>query len=596
VRLPKAFIPYPCAMPRWMPYLLTALIAGAAGAVHLGVGSLDALPDAVAVGAVIAAAAAVAALWGLSGALVAGALATALVSGVPATRVGFDLLASDAGAAVRTLAGGALPVFVGTVVSLRRQVRTHRDAAGRAQFDPLTGLLNRVALEARLSEWITHGRDTGRPAMFAVLFVDLDRFKVINDTYGHDVGDRLLVAIARLLREHVREDDLVARLGGDEFVVAMPGLRDRHTAGAIASKLVSLLAAPIEAAGKSLTVSASIGIAVYPTDGEDVASLITSADAAMYAVKSGGKNSFVFSDLRLRDRQARRLEIEQRLRLAVADHRLQVAYQPQVDLTTGKVVAFEALLRWDDDVLGKVSPAEFVPIAEEAGLIVPIGLWLLREACFQARSWDEDGRTAIGLAVNVSTLQFRQADFVEQVDAALRDSALPSERLEVEVTESVLIDQFDVAVQALRRLHRLGVRTALDDFGTGYSSLAYLQRLPINALKIDRSFVSCLALTSTGRAGSAVPIVDAIAAMGRTLGKTVVAEGVETAAQARYLQRIGVDHAQGYHFGKAVSSTEAHRLVQQQRSKELADARAERRAARAGGSGETVERIELLFD
>ena len=595
--VPKAKRLYAVAMPRWSPYLLTVVIAAVAGAVHLGLGPLAALPDAVTVVAVIAAAAGVAAVWGLAGALLAGAIAVALVSGVPATRTGFELLASDAAIAVRTLAGAVLPLFVGTIVTLQRQVRTHRDAAGRAQFDPLTGLLNRVALEARLAEWIAHGRASGRATMFAVLFVDLDRFKVINDTYGHDVGDRLLTAIARLLREHVRGDDLVARLGGDEFVVAMPGLRDRHAAGAIASKLVALLSAPIDAGGKSLHVSASIGIAVYPHDGEDVATLLTSADSAMYAVKAKGKNSFVFSDLRLRDRQARRLEIEQRLRLAVADHALQVAYQPQVDLTTGKVVAFEALLRWQDPVLGKVSPGEFVPIAEEAGLIVPIGLWLLREACHQARTWDEDGASPIGLAVNVSTLQFRQADFVEQVESALRDSRLPPERLEIEVTESVLIDQFDVAVQALRRLNRLDVRTALDDFGTGYSSLAYLQRLPIHALKIDRSFVSCLALTSTGRAGTAVPIVDAISAMGRTLGKTVVAEGVETAAQARYLQRIGVHNAQGFYFGKAVSSDDALRLVQRQRATEIREARAAERHGRSvQPGGRRVEQIELLLD
>ena len=584
-------------MPRWSPYLLTVVIAAVAGAVHLGLGPLEALPHGLTVVAVIAAAAGIAAVWGLAGALLAGAIAMALVSGVPATRAGLDLLAADAAIAVRTLAGAVLPLFVGVIVTLRRQVRTHRDAAGRAQFDPLTGLLNRVALEARLAEWIAHGRESGRQSMFAVLFVDLDRFKVINDTYGHDVGDRLLTAIARLLREHVRGDDLVARLGGDEFVVAMPGLRDRHAAGAIASTLVNLLAAPIDAGGKTLSVSASIGIAVYPHDGEDVATLITSADSAMYAVKAKGKNSFVFSDLRLRDRQARRLEIEQRLRLAVADHAQQVAYQPQIDLASGKVVAFEALLRWDDPVLGKVSPGEFVPIAEEAGLIVPIGLWLLREACFQARTWDEDGASPIGLAVNVSTLQFRQADFVDQVESALRDSRLPPERLEIEVTESVLIDQFDVAVQALRRLHRLDVRTALDDFGTGYSSLAYLQRLPIHALKIDRSFVSCLALTSTGRAGTAVPIVDAITAMGRTLGKTVVAEGVETAAQARYLQRIGVHSALGFYFGKAVSSTEALRIVQRQRAIEIREARAAEHTERAPEPSQgSVEPIELLFD
>ncbi len=589
-------------MARLLPWSTTLGLALLAAATQWRAGTAGALPEEAAAAIVIAAACAVGLVWGIRGAILAGALAAALVSGVPATRDGFEALVADAYMLMSTVASFALPLFVGTVVTLRRQVDLHRDAAGRAQYDVLTGLLNRVALEARLATWIARSREAGQGAMFAVLFIDLDRFKVVNDTYGHDVGDRLLCAIARLVREHVREGDLVARLGGDEFVVALPSLRDRHAAAAIAAKLVTLLSAPFDLAGRSVSVSASIGIAVYPSDGEDVSSLLSSADTAMYAVKAHGKNSYVFSDLRLRDQQARRLELERRLRVAVAAHRLQVAYQPQVDLVSRRVVGFEALLRWEDEELGKVSPAEFVPIAEEAGLIVPIGLWLLREACFQARVWGSMDGKGVSVAVNISTLQFRQADFVEQIESALSDSRLAPERLEIEVTESVLIDQFEVAVHALRRLHRMGVGTALDDFGTGYSSLAYLQRLPIASLKIDRSFVSGLSLSAVGHAGSAVPIVDAIAAMGRALGRTVVAEGVETQAQARYLERIGVRRAQGFYFGKAVLAAEASRMVDRQVEADRAAARAAERAStvdRARASATTrhhVVPVELLLD
>ncbi len=584
-------------MPTWSKYLVSVVIAVMAAAVHFGVGPLGTLSHAASVAVVIAAAAGLAGVWGLAGALVVGVIAAALLSGVHAVDVGQALLAVDASVPTAAIAGAALPLFVGTIVTLLRRQRTRRAAADLAQLDPLTGLFNRVALEAHLAAWIARGRETGQSTKFAVLVIDLDRFKVINDMYGHDFGDLVLTAIARLLREHVRGDDLVARLGGDEFVVAMPGLPDRFTAGAVARKFVALLSAPIYAGGKTLAVSASIGIAVYPYDGEDVATLMTGADSAMYTVKSKGKNSFVFSDPKLRERQVRRLEVEQRLRIAVADHRLRVAYQPQIDLSTGKVVAFEALLRWEDSELGTVSPGEFVPIAEEAGLIVPIGIWLIRETCYEARAWDEVGDSQVGIAVNVSSLQFRQKDFVEQVEAALHDSGLAPERLEIEVTEGLLIDQLDVAMQALRQLQRLGVRTALDDFGTGYSSLAYLQRLPIHALKIDRSFISCLALTSAGRAGLEVPLVDAITAMGRTLGKTVVAEGVETAEQARYLQRIGVHHAQGFYFGKPMSSVEALHVVQRQRQTELhAALAAERRAPAALPAGLAVEKVVRLYD
>lgn len=577
---------------RWCATAALVAFAAAAETGLLGPLAHDGLRHA----ALIAAGMGLAALWGVAAAVPVAVLVGALVSGVPLSRHGLGLLVEHTPTALATVAGVVLPLFTGTVTTLRTQIGVHKAAAGRAQFDPLTGLLNRVALEGHLHEWIADARAKGQHGMFAVLFLDLDRFKVVNDTYGHEVGDRLLCAVAQLLRDNVRAGDLVARLGGDEFVIAMPGLRDRWTAGAVAGKLVELLSSPIDVGnGRLIGVSASIGIATHPADGDDVATLLGSADNAMYAVKSGGKNSFVYSNVRLRDQHARRVEIESRLRRAVADHALEVAYQPQFELAGRRLVGFEALLRWEDDALGKVSPGEFVPIAEEAGLIVPIGHWLLREACFQLRSWDAAGGARLGVAVNVSTLQFRQADFVEQVEAALRDSQLAPERLEIEVTESVLIEQFDVAVQALRRLHRIGVRTALDDFGTGYSSLAYLHRLPIHALKIDRSFVSALALSSTGRTSAGVPLVDAITAMGRTLGKTVVAEGVETPEQAVYLKRIGVHRAQGFFLGRPLGPAQALRLIERQRAEdERAALESERRSQRADDTGSG--RVQLLLD
>ena len=498
-------------------------------------------------------------LGGVLAALAAGAFGLVQSIGLGA---GFDAYrtAIVEGALLAPAALLAVGVAAGAWRHLLKQLRVHRAASDRAQFDVLTGLLNRDTFERRLALW-TQDAGTAGPPTFAVLFVDLDRFKFVNDTFGHATGDRLLVAIADVLRKHVRDQDLVARLGGDEFVVALGGVKDAAAAGVVAGKLCKRLATPFDIDGKSLNVSASVGIALFPRDGEDVATLTKSADTAMYAVKTGGKNSFTFTDHGLRDRQARRLDLERQLRFALHDQELEVVYQPQFELASGRLVGFEALMRWDNRELGAVSPSEFIPIAEEAGMIVPLGHWLMREACHQAHQWSAFGVPGLSMAINVSTLQFRQPGFLRQVDEAIRDARVAPEAIELEVTESVLIDEFELAVATLRRLDRMGVRTALDDFGTGYSSLAYLQRLPIRSLKIDRSFVSGLVLGPTGVAGSVVPIVDAITAMGRTLGKTVVAEGVETEAQARYLHRIGVHRAQGYYFAKPMSSAQAERLL-----------------------------------
>ena len=459
-------------------------------------------------------------------------------------------------AAVLALATGGV---AGYLHHTRSKLASYPLVTQRANHDALTGLLNRPSFEARVTKLIEEAKDIG--GALALLFVDLDRFKFVNDTFGHVVGDQLLIAIARVLMGHVREDDLVARQGGDEFVVALAGVRDAESAAAIASKLVQLLGAPFKIEGKLLTVSASIGVSLYPRDGEDVQAIIQSADAAMYAVKTGGKNAYHFSSADQRSRQARRLEIERQLRLALHEQEFEVAYQPQLELATGRLCGFEALMRWHNAELGTVSPSEFIPIAEDAGMIVPIGHWLLREACRQAREWAELAPN-LTMAINVSPLQFRQPDFLDQVETAIRDARVDPGCIELEVTESILIDQFELAVSTLRRLDRMGVRSALDDFGTGYSSLAYLQKLPIRSLKIDRSFVRELVLGPSGVVGDALPIVEAIAAMGVKLGKTVVAEGVETEAQARYLHRIGVGVAQGFHYAKPMNAERATALLQ----------------------------------
>src|SRR5690606_33224765 len=461
--------------------------------------------------------------------------------------------------------------------------------------------------DERLQKAIEQSTEDG--TNLALLFVDLDRFKFVNDTYGHEIGDKLLREVGKVLRQNVRGQDLLGRVGGDEFTVALIGVEEERAAATVARSLVRELSAPYKIDGRDVQVSASIGISLYPRDGANPEALLKSADAAMYRVKEAGKNSFYFSTVKARTHLGRRLELERQLRKALQENELEVVYQPQVSLADNQLMAFEALLRWHSPELGIVSPGEFIPVAEEAGLISPIGHWMLREAALQQREWIRAGLRPVRLAVNVSTMQSHQQSFIDTVKGARSDSGIPAELLEIEVTESVLVRDYELAMRTLRRLERLGVPTALDDFGTGYSSLAYLQKLPIRTLKIDRSFVQGLApkavdqsrniepsafdrtrmsdhgmrsTSSTRRAHSGgawseiaaglgaddpsrqvstFPIVEAICAMAHKLGKQVVAEGIETAYQRDFVRRLGVDLAQGYFFARPMKPLDAEALL-----------------------------------
>ena len=497
-------------------------------------------------------------LWGAWVGLV-GALAVFFANDALATQVLGLEGRTDSNRVFQQLSLLATGGGVGYFRSLHRQLSHHKQASDMAQYDALTGLLNRTAFEQKLTLALEEARE--KTTLLAVLFVDLDRFKAVNDTFGHEIGDELLKAIARTLRANVRQQDLVARLGGDEFTIALTNLRERESAAVIAKKLVEMLNAPFEIDGKMLSISASVGIAIYPRDGEDVESLTQSADNAMYQVKEAGKNAFNFSTMEARNQKTRRVELERALRTALENNELELRYQPQIDLATNRLCGLETLVRWRNKELGLISPQEFIPIAEEAGLIVPIGHWLLRQACFQMKEWIDKGYRPIKVSVNVSSLQFAQSSFLDHVQGALQDSGLDPNLLEIEVTESVLVREPEMALRIFRKLARMGVHVALDDFGTGYSSLSYLQSLPIGTLKIDRSFIRALVSPSQRISNSTTPIVEAICAMALKLGKGIIAEGIETHEQRDYLKKIGCQTGQGFLFSKPARPAEIERLL-----------------------------------
>ncbi len=419
-----------------------------------------------------------------------------------------------------------------------------------AQHDPLTGLPNRLALHMRLAQLLPESRR--HQWRLAIMFIDLDRFKIINDTLGHQIGDELLREVACRLSGVVRETDFVARLGGDEFVIILPGIASPGDAALVASKIISALSMPIEAEGHELHTSPSIGISIFPDDGPDGDSILKNADTAMYHAKSAGRNNYQFFAADMNHAATERLDIERKLRHAIARNELALCYQPQFSANGTKPTGVEALLRWHHPTDGMISPDRFIPVAEETGLIVNIGEWVLRQACIEMKHWIDAGLKPLRVAVNVSARQLRRRDFCETVAGALAESGLPAELLELEITESSVMENPQDAIQILESLGRMGVTLAIDDFGTGYSSLAYLKLFPIDHLKIDRSFVRDIELDLNDRA-----IAFGTIALAHSLGLRVIAEGVETPEQLDLLSNNGCDEVQGYLFSKPLSSAAA---------------------------------------
>jgi diguanylate cyclase (GGDEF)-like protein/PAS domain S-box-containing protein len=443
--------------------------------------------------------------------------------------------------------------FVGVFTDLTQLKRSEQQLEHLTHYDPLTDLPNRLLVQSRLEHAIEQARRHRRT--LGVLFVDLDRFKNVNDSLGHPAGDELIQAVSARLRGGLRDEDTLARLGGDEFLVVIEDLESADEAASVASKLTQLVQAPFcVASGHEVIVSASIGISLYPDDGDSATGLIQHADAALYQAKARGRDSFCFYSSALTAAVSERMQMEMGLRRALERGELLIHYQPLVSLEGGRVGA-EALLRWQLQGEALVRPDRFIPLAEETGLIVPIGAWVLREACRQARAWLDAGLDFGVVSVNLSVRQFHERDLPSLVADVLQETGLPAERLELEITESALMDDVEQAVQTLHTLRAIGVALAVDDFGTGYSSLAYLKRFPIGKLKVDQGFVRGIATDDSDRA-----IVTATIAMANSLGFATTAEGVETEAQLDILRALGCSAYQGYLFSRPVDAMAFARL------------------------------------
>jgi len=431
----------------------------------------------------------------------------------------------------------------GSFVDITERKSAEERVQSLAYFDALTGLPNRVLLQDRLSLALASARR--RKSKVALFFLDLDRFKNINDSLGHSSGDLLLKNVAERLKAWVRAEDTIARLGGDEFLVVVNDVKQIADAAVAAQRLMDGLTAEMVIQGYSLSVSCSLGISIYPEHGTEGETLIKHADAAMYTAKESGRNNFQFFTSNMNSQAVERLELENNLRMALDRRELFLMYQPQMDIKSRKIIGVEALLRWQHPEKGLVPPDEFIRIAENSGLIVPIGEWVLRTACSQARKWQDEGLVAVSVAVNVSAVQFRRAGFSELIRQVLVDTGLDPQYLELEVTESLLLSSADVTFSVLQELKNMGLSLAIDDFGTGYSSLSYLKRFPVSKLKVDRSFVRDVALNADDAA-----ITTAIISMAKSLNLKVIAEGVEDEAQLSFLRALQCDEIQGYYFSK----------------------------------------------
>jgi diguanylate cyclase (GGDEF)-like protein len=450
-------------------------------------------------------------------------------------------------------------VLLGLAVAyLVRLIEERARVEHLALHDDLTGLPNRVLFSDRVAAALAHAQRSGQNV--ALLFLDLDRFKTINDSLGHASGNDLLRLVGRRLRQCVRDEDTVARLSGDEFALLLPEVGGASTAGLVAEKILTRFADPFLVAKRELFVSPSIGIALSPSDGDEVTSLLKNADTAMYRAKERGRNNYQLYTADMNVRAHERLALETSLHTAISRDELVLHYQPKVDLRTGRIVGMEALVRWQHPQRGLLSPASFIPLAEETGLIVPLGEWVLETACEQTQRWHEAGYESLTVAVNFSARQFVQQRVENLVARKLRDSGLDAQALELELTESLTMQDADAIRTTLGDLQRMGVRCSIDDFGTGYSGLSHLTRLPIDRLKIDKCFVHEIA-----RGDDDARIVAAVIALAHNLRLGVTAEGVETTEQLDFLREHGCDEMQGFLFSRPVPAAQFEELLQLER-------------------------------
>lgn len=469
-------------------------------------------------------------------------------------RLGTYALASFAVAII------AMLVAVGLLSRVRQSVRlAEQKLRHLAHVDPITGLANRHALNERLEFAVEEARQFGETV--AMLLLDLDNFKQVNDTLGHQAGDELLRLVAQRIAKALRRDDVIARLGGDEFAIILKGITARDEAIQVCAKLVEALATPLPIEGHDFFVTASIGVAFFPEDADDAATLTRNADTAMYQAKIAGKNAYQLFLPAMNANVKKRVSLEASLRSALDNGELSLHYQPKIDLMSGRVLGFEALLRWSNPVHGNISPADFIPIAEDSGLIVPIGEWVIRQALNDLRPWNALREHKLHVAVNLSTRQLKVEGIAKRIAALIAESAVPADWLELELTESMVMENVHAQIETFHQLRDLGVRLAIDDFGTGYSSMSYLKRLPIDILKIDRSFVSDLPQDTNDLA-----IATAIVALGHSLGLTVIAEGIETRSQAESLLNLGCDLGQGYLYARPMPAEKVAQYLEAQAS------------------------------
>jgi diguanylate cyclase (GGDEF)-like protein/PAS domain S-box-containing protein len=461
-------------------------------------------------------------------------------------RDGKTIPIEDSAAPIHDRSGGVIgAVIVFHDVSVARAMTLEMTHA--AHHDAVTGLPNRLLLTDRINQAVSLAHRQGR--LFAVLFIDLDRFKSINDSLGHNLGDRLLQSVSQRLLENVRDSDTVSRQGGDEFVILLPEFTRADDAVRSAEKLLHALASPHVIEGQNVQIGASIGIAIYPRDGDSAETLIHNADTAMYEAKEAGRNTFHFFSAEMELKALKQRSTEFDLRRALHHEEFVLHYQPKVSLATGAMIGVESLIRWQPPEKDLIFPLQFIETAERCGLIVPIGRWVLREACLQASRWRSEKWPFLTMAVNVSSVEFGSRNFVAGVRDVLAETGLPPQHLQLEITESILMKHAEAAVSVLQELRNMGVQVAIDDFGTGYSSLSYLRQFPISVLKIDQSFVRQI----TQEPDDCI-LVSAIIGIGQSLKHTVVAEGVETLEQMEYLRTRCCDQAQGYLFSRPLTA------------------------------------------